>query len=66
MVDDEVVRRYEGVAAGAFALAEFIATNLQEMPAPDSEAVTADVVEDMEAIWRALKRAGDALEKYVA
>ena len=65
MTHEELLTKYESEATGAFAHAEFVASYLQEMPAPDSENATEQNLQDMAHLRRILSVAERIVRRYM-
>jgi hypothetical protein len=66
MTHEDLLKRYESEATGAFASAEYVASFLQEMPAPDSENVTEEDLRNMAHLRRILSVAERIVGRYVS
>ena len=66
MTHADLLKRYESEATGAFASAEYVASFLQEMPAPDSENVTEEDLCNMAHLRRILSVAERIVGRYVS
>jgi hypothetical protein len=65
MTHEDLLKKYESEATGAFASAEYVASFLQEMPAPDSENVTEEDLRNMAHLRRILSVAERIVGRYV-
>jgi hypothetical protein len=65
MTHKELLQKYESEAMGAFASAEYVASFMQEMPAPDSENATEQNLQDMGHLRRILAVAERIVARYV-
>jgi hypothetical protein len=66
MTHADLLKKYESEATGAFASAEYVASFLQEMPAPDSENVTEEDLRNMAHLRRILSVAERIVGRYVS
>lgn len=64
MTHEELLKKYESEATGAFASAEYVATFMQDMPAPDSDATETDL-QNMAHLRRILAVAERIVARYV-
>jgi hypothetical protein len=65
MTHEELLKKYESEATGAFASAEYVATFMQDMPAPDSEHATETDLQNMAHLRRILAVAERIVARYV-
>jgi hypothetical protein len=66
MTHHEMLKTYESEATGAFASAEFVATFMQDMPAPDSDNATEADLQNMAHLRRILAVAERIVGRYVS
>ena len=65
MTHEELLKKYESEATGAFASAEYVASFMQEMPSPESDCVTEDDLRNMAHLRRILAVAERIVGRYV-
>ena len=65
MTREEMLSAYESEAEGAFASAEFVASYMQDMPAPGSDRATEEDLRNMAHLRRILAVAERIVNRYV-